>query len=352
MADLNQMKAAAAAQGATAPPEYPGGADAWVADWYQNAVNAGSLQGTRTQGEATATDATTGSTPQGYKNTGTSTFADMIRKKSKDEGWSEDFERFSDAQIDAWQKYYDPSTGKFKSENDPSGAATYDKPAECPPGTTFHGSKCVSWDSLPEELGGTGGGGGGGKGGKGPAAAGPPPPPTTFGSQLSYTGNPLTDMLLYQFNSGSQLSDPSKMNTFALGQDRQEEGAGADADQQKRTGQLLQGGGLWWQEGAGTGEQDAFGGFRADTKNAEGQAPAAAVPQTLGSGAALGNNFTGGGSTKPQPSESIQMPDQAQAGAPPSSQPAAGIGDMLTNQRRTWRNKAGGEDSPFEARAF
>lgn len=154
MADLNQMKAAAAAQGATAPPDYPGGPDAWVADWYQNAVNAGSVQGTPTQGEATATDGTTGSTPQGRKNTGTSPFADMIRAKAKAEGWSEDFERFSDQQIEAWKPHYDETAGRFRSENDPTGAATYDKPAECPEGTTFHGSKCVAWENLPRELGG------------------------------------------------------------------------------------------------------------------------------------------------------------------------------------------------------
>lgn len=177
MANLNQMKAAAAAQGASAPPDYPGGPDAWVADWYQNAVNAGSIQDAstpRTKGEATATDATTGSTPQGYKNTGTSSFADMIRAKAKAEGWSEDFERYSDAQIEAWKPSWDEQAGRFRSEG--GGGALVEKPTECPEGTTLHGSKCVSWESLPYELGGGGGRGGGGAvagaGGGAPAPTG------------------------------------------------------------------------------------------------------------------------------------------------------------------------------------
>jgi len=83
---------------------------------------------------------------------------EQLRAKAKAEGWSEDFDRFDDAQLQRWLSsgLYDPNTGKFRSENDPTGAATYDKPAECPPGTTFHGSKCVGWDQLPYELGGTG----------------------------------------------------------------------------------------------------------------------------------------------------------------------------------------------------
>lgn len=123
-------------------------------EWFQNAVNAGAVAGQRTQGVPTATDATTGSTPQGYMNTGTSPFADMIRARARAEGWSEDFARFSDAQIEAWKQYWDPAAGRFRSENDPTGAATYDKPAECPPGTTFHGTRCVKWEDLPAWAGG------------------------------------------------------------------------------------------------------------------------------------------------------------------------------------------------------
>lgn len=236
------------------------------------------------------------------------------------------------------------------------------KPDDCPDGSGLHGSSCKDNDWLNMTLGGDrpssaqmgaswvkngqnpfanggGGGGGGGKGGGGGGAAGPPPPPATFGSQLSYTGNPLTDMLLYQFNTGSQLSDPSKMNTFALGEDRQEGGEGAAADAGKRTGQLLQGGGLWWQ-GPQEAGQDAFGGFRADTKNANAanplstpNSPAAAVPASAASPA-------------PTPA---QIANPA-APAPQFAQtPATGVSSMLETSfkpRDTWRNKANKEANP------
>lgn len=335
-------KAAAAAQGAKAPEDYPGGPDQWAQDWYQNAVNAGSIQGERTKGELTATDETTGETPQGYKNTGTSAFADMIRKKAKDEGWSEDFERFSDAQIDAWQKYYDPSVGRFKSEH--GGEGYFEKPSECPEGTTLHGSKCVSWDALPWELGGNLGAGGGGSAGQGGGGGSPyTQAPSTFGSQLSYTGNPLTDMLLYQFNTGAQLSDPSKMNTFAMGEDRQEGGTGAAADQGKRTGQLLQGGGLWWQGEQQEKGADAFGGFRADTANSN-----AANPLSM--------------ANKPAAAAEAAPTPQAIASPPPSQPsfaqtPATGMSGMLGNSfkpKESWRNKAAGgaAKNPLEVQAF
>lgn len=218
MANLNQMKAAAAAQGATAPPDFPGGPDAWVQAWYQNAVNAGSIPGERTRGELTATDATTGATPQGYKNTGTSAFADMIRAKAKAEGWSEDFERYSDAQIEAWKSSWDPQAGRFRSEG--GGGALVEKPTECPPGTTLHGSKCVSWEQLPWELGGQAGvpgGGGGGVGGPG------------GGGEPAFDANdPLQARLLEMFSG--------------------REGAFQAATQ---PGVDLEGGGVWWSPQAG-----------------------------------------------------------------------------------------------------
>jgi len=74
-----------------------------------------------------------------------------LRQTALQQKWSEDFQRFSDPQLQAWLSsgLYDPSTGKFRSENDPNGPATYDKPAECPPGTTFHGNSCVPYAQLP-----------------------------------------------------------------------------------------------------------------------------------------------------------------------------------------------------------
>lgn len=359
MADLNTMKAAAASQGATAPPDYPGGPDAWVKDWYQNAVNAGSVKDesvTPAPGSPAAGEKVEGGGIM-HDVPGGSSFADMIRQKAKNEHWSEDFARFSDAQIEAWKKFYDPASGKFWSENDPEHkyGSGFDKPAECPEGTTFHGSKCVSWDQLPPELGGTLGlppgskpSGAAGGGSAQPAA------PTTFGSQLSYTGNPLTDMLLHQFNTGQSLSDPSQMNMFAMGADRQAGGEGAAADQQTRTGQLLQGGGLWWQEGgtASSPDKSTFGGFRADQKNAE-PAAAAVAPATPSV------PTPSGASTKAAPSaQDLAAPPSTEftAGSTAVSQPSmTPIGNMLNTSfkpRETWRTRSGGTESPFNAPAF
>lgn len=81
-----------------------------------------------------------------------SQFSDMIRNKSRQEGWSEDFQRFSDAQLDAWQSSYDPASGRFRSEG--GGGALVEKPTECPYGTTLHGSKCISWDQANAMFGG------------------------------------------------------------------------------------------------------------------------------------------------------------------------------------------------------
>ena len=78
-------------------------------------------------------------------------FADMIRQAST--GQSEDFGRFSNEQILAWQGAYDPLASalagrpQFRSEG--GGGALVDKPTECPPGTTLHGSNCVAYANLP-----------------------------------------------------------------------------------------------------------------------------------------------------------------------------------------------------------
>jgi len=145
---------------------------------------------------------------------------EQLRAKAKAEGWSEDFDRFDDAQLQRWLSsgLYDPNTGKFRSENDPTGAATYDKPAECPPGTTFHGSKCVSWDQLPYELGGTGSAGpAGGPGGGSPAAA-PAFDPT----------NPLQSQLVNQYQERGNMFSSQQPGGF---------------------GESLTGGGIFWGQG-------------------------------------------------------------------------------------------------------
>lgn len=88
-----------------------------------------------------------------------SEFSDMIRNKSRQEGWSEDFQRFSDAQLDAWQPSWDAGAGRFRSEG--GGGALVEKPTECPYGTTLHGSKCIPWEQANAMFGGGYGPGGG-----------------------------------------------------------------------------------------------------------------------------------------------------------------------------------------------
>jgi hypothetical protein len=338
-------------------------------EWYSNAAAAGSVPGEGTTPDRSLLEQ---NLTQGQ------TTGDEIRDPaySKDQ-WGAWEKEERDRQGQAGNAYntankYNPD-GKsgcppnlaFTSRPGPDGKVECSaKPGDCPDGSGLHGSSCKDNDWLNQTLGGDrpssssmgaswvkdganpfagsgGGPGSGGGGGQGGGPPPPPPPPTTFGSQLSYTGNPLTDMLLYQFNSGSQLSDPSKMNTFALGEDRQEGGTGADADAGARTGQLLQGGGLWWQGPQEKG-QDAFGGFRADTANAAPAGAAAAAPTAP--------------APAPRPAPTVaQSPGAVQALPNVSQPPPTDMSDMLGDSfkpRRSWRNKADGADSPFEAQAF
>ena len=153
---------------------------------------------------------------------GTTTPA-QLRANAKSGQWSEDFDRFSDAQLQAWLNtgLYDPSTGKFRSENDPNGPAIYDKPAECPAGTSFHGNRCVPYGELPEWSSerqqydaerGIGGGGGGAPSG------GPSGPPV----------DPLQQQLLNLY---------------------QERGGMFSGQQAGGFGDKLAGGGIFWGEG-------------------------------------------------------------------------------------------------------
>ncbi len=345
MADLAKMKAEASRQGATAPADYPGGPDQWVQDWYNNAVAAGSIQESR-PGD---TQAEEGGTIHDYSGATSSnewlgkrkpTVAEL-RKWANETGRSEDYKRFPDAAVSGWiDRNWDVAAGSFKNDY----GDLVDKPDErgpnTPPGFNGTGDR-GGWD-LPGQGGPGGGGGGGRPGGGGVSQPTTPPPPATFGSQLGYTGNPLTDMLLYQFNTGTQMSDPSKINMFNMGENRQEGGTGADADSQKRTGQLLQGGGLWW-----ANDQAAFGGFRADQKNAnaaganplEAPAPKAAEAQVPT------------GSTGSQPGlMDLNAPNNAkEQGGFTGGMNGMLMGNFATQQPRpTHRYLSTGKDNPFE----
>ena len=150
MADLATMKAAAASQGATAPPNYPGGPDAWVQAWYQNAVNAGSIN---------ANAGTTGGAGTPAQTGGKGVTPADVRANATKYGLSEDFQRFSDAEIQNMLNHspYDPSTGKFTNNY----GDKVDKPDERGPNTPAN----VNGTGDVGNYGAGGGGGGGGGGG-------------------------------------------------------------------------------------------------------------------------------------------------------------------------------------------
>lgn len=145
-----------------------------------------------------------------------------------------------------WIAWYPQWTGQgFRSlkrdaAGNPIQGGAFDKPDDCPEGTQAWGQDfCLPptdqrLRGLPVR----------GTAGQAPLA------PVTFGERgsLSYTGNPLIDMLLYQFNEGRSL-DTGLSNIFGWAGGRTP-GAfdewGVPVDQPDVTGRLLSGGGLWW----------------------------------------------------------------------------------------------------------
>lgn len=216
----------------------------------------------------------------------------------------EDYERFDDRTLAGWiNEKWDVSKGGFFS---PNGERIGKPPDVDSQGVNAYGEKV--------------GQGGAGQGGAGERQPAPPPPPTTFGNQLSMTGNPMQDMLIQQFNTGQNNSYGQGQNIFGLGEDRAPGGTGINADRQSQNvAQTLSGGGLWWGQG-----QDAFGGFRADQRNAEpGQGT---QPQTQPSQPSQsGQNFGASPSTT---TTATQQP-QTQS---PQTNTQSPVSDMMANQ--------------------
>ncbi len=169
------------------------------------------------------------------------TFAQKVRRISREQNWSEDFQRFSDADINAWQSLWDDSRQRFRSENAPPGsegqAWTYvEKPTESvtdPQGNV--------WDVWGNQSGVNvtamqAGGGGGGRGG----AAAPAKPlgaaTGQVGSQLQLGSNELQNVLLNVFNQRGGI----------FGTNQPAEGASSRAGTEPVKGVSLTGGGLWW----------------------------------------------------------------------------------------------------------
>jgi hypothetical protein len=230
-----------------------------------------------------------------------------LRQKAKQEGWSEDFERFDDATLKRWlDNYWDEKTGHFKSEKvDAAGnpiQGTFEKPDECPPGMTAFGKdQCRPLSEVQQIQARQ-------AGQAQPAAPPPPPKPVTEGKagELTYTGNPLTDTLIEMFNTRRRISDqaapnlfgfqggrdPGQLATTAAGAPKDPLGAMPDV-----TGRLLQGGGLYW-----TGAQPTA---PAAAPTAAPAAPAPAAPAPA-----------------PQPGASAPAPTQTAAPAPTPTAPA------------------------------
>jgi hypothetical protein len=181
-----------------------------------------------------------------------------LRQKAKQEGWSEDFERFDDATLTRWlNNYWDEKTQKFKSEKvDAAGnpiQGSFEKPDECPPGTTAFGKdQCRPVGEVAQIQARQ-------AGQAQPAAPPPPPKPVTEGKagELTYTGNPLTDTLIEMFNTRRRISDQAAPNLFGFqgGRDPGQlatTAAGTPKDAMAAIpdvqGRLLQGGGLFWSE--------------------------------------------------------------------------------------------------------
>lgn len=180
-----------------------------------------------------------------------------LRQHARNQNWSEDFDRFSDAQLQQWlNKYWDPSAGKFKSQH--AGVTGYfEKPTECPNGMTPFGAKenAVCLPNNDPRLYPVGGSGAGQNAGNSSMSSNNA---TTFGQSgtLGSTGNQMTDMLINQFNTKQNVAGTGS-NLFGWIDGRKAGGWKDDAGNttspgqgtQKTadtTGRLLKGGGLWW----------------------------------------------------------------------------------------------------------
>lgn len=229
-------------------------------EWFQNALSAGDPGAIAATGQSqqSETDFTTGSTPQGSQFTGQGpggeTFPQMVRRTAREGGWSEDFARMSDAQISAWQKYWDPQAKKFRSEHDQFAGqgAVFEKPTDLPAGYSFHGNSVVKTTDLPWWA-------------EGSAQA----PPETGATAA---GGGLADNLLYSYGEQAPVSD--------LQRGLEEKFINREGGFQFETApvaaaQTLGGGGLWW--GTGANEAGARNLFEGALPTAA-PAPAASRP--------------------------------------------------------------------------
>lgn len=188
-----------------------GGADL-MDEWFKNAVNAGAIgnDGTMQSRQGSFGGSYGGQMAEGGYSTNVSGGSGLtpgmtptprqLRQYAKEQGWSEDFDRYSDAQLQAWLNqpqgskdgWWDPQAMRFHSN---SGGGLVDKPDESAPGET------PAWAQGGGGGGGGGGNGGGGGGGSFGQAGGVP--------QFNFTAPSYEDMLKdpsYQARLGEGLN--------------------------------------------------------------------------------------------------------------------------------------------------
>lgn len=230
-------------------------------DWFRAAVSAGAVNpdgNPRTAGghnyEEGSSDYSAGyNQPSGLKAGQIPTPA-QLRAYARENGWSEDFNRFDDATLQGWiQQSWDPSSMHFKSARGAEGS--YEKPTECPPGLVPGG---------PNETDGC----------VDPKAGGE--------QQQPPDDNPL--IISPGTGTGTKAQEPTGLPGLqqALVDKFVTRGGGFGATTNGITqdlyGQSLNGGGLWW-----GGQQDMFNKDNAGQIAAAG-APAAAAPKVANFG--------------------------------------------------------------------
>jgi hypothetical protein len=241
-----------------------GGADL-MDQWFQAAQQAGAVSpdGTRKggggdQGAGVNTGSGQGGmTPQ------------KLRQKAKNEGWSEDFDRFSDELLQGWiTRSWDPNKGRFRSEHAPQGAtgdwAYVEKPTEGivdPQGVEWgpHGNKvgvnlsALGLNTLHGSVRTGGGGGGGGGGQQGQQGQ------QNFAAGLYDPNNPLQNHLVNMARSGSfgNWAEGGVNNAASLQGGGVWSGFGADFSQ-KFNPLKPRGGGRGGNRGGGGGQPNPF----------------------------------------------------------------------------------------------
>ena len=176
-----------------------------------------------------------------------------------------------------------PPGAPFKSENrgadgQPIGGC-FEKPVDCPGGTTKYGqTECLPLDH-PKVTGQPGGG----------AGTAPPPPDEEGQAQLEYTGDPLQDALYQFFNQRAGIF--GKRNPYLSG-------ATPRTGTEDLKAKPLPGGGVWWGDTGGL--SSALAPFTAPAAPAPmAAAPTPAAPAALAAPASVASRDPSGRSVIP-----------------------------------------------------